>query len=105
MAGKPKTKKPRKQMCVDCCKRRARENHHVIPRCEGGTETIPLCRECHVARHVKENEWARWGQKGGKKTAKNKMNWIPNLKQYRSLNQDLELFDYGSFETEVEFVL
>lgn len=56
--------------CTDCGKNcRKMQKHHVPPRCEGGTETIPLCYKCHKARHVKHNDFVRWGRKGGKRTA------------------------------------
>jgi hypothetical protein len=103
--AKKQNQKPRKPICADCSKRRASENHHVIPRCEGGTETIPLCRSCHVARHVRESDFARWGQLGGKKTAANKMNWIVNLKQYRPKDIDVTIGLFDNLPFTVENVL
>jgi hypothetical protein len=33
------------------CGRPASEWHHVVPRSEGGTKTVPLCGECHGKAH------------------------------------------------------
>jgi hypothetical protein len=27
-------------------------DHHLVPRCKGGTQTATLCRDCHRAVHV-----------------------------------------------------
>ena len=74
----------RRAICSDCGRKTTIELHHEPPRCEGGTETIPLCRRCHMARHVRCNDFARWGQRGGQKTAANPANWKRNLKQFRA---------------------
>lgn len=71
------------QRCADCGKRCKPQKHHDPPKCEGGTNTIDLCRRCHVRRHCANNDWARWGQKGGKQTAKDPNNYRRNLKQYQ----------------------
>lgn len=26
--------------------------HHVVPKCRGGTDTVPLCRPCHRQVHA-----------------------------------------------------
>lgn len=74
----------KKAICTDCGKRTYVEQHHEPPRSQGGINTIPLCRACHTARHCANNDWAKWGQLGGKKTAANPDNWKRNLKQYQT---------------------
>lgn len=76
-----------RQPCTDCgCLTSRLDFHHEPPRCEGGTRTVPLCRDCHVARHSERGDWKRWGRKGGQRTAANPENWMRNLKQYRTAN-------------------
>lgn len=72
-------------MCIDCGRKVTKvQYHHEPPRCEGGMTTVPLCRNCHVARHAANNDWARWGSIGGQITAaKHPELWKQNLKQYR----------------------
>ncbi len=33
------------------CSGEADHEHHVIPRCRGGTRTVPLCVRCHGLAH------------------------------------------------------
>ena len=33
------------------CSGKADHEHHVIPRCRGGTRTVPLCVRCHGLAH------------------------------------------------------
>lgn len=73
-------------VCVDCGASENIDYHHVVPKSEGGTETIPLCKTCHRERHKRQGDFARWGRKGGKKTAANPLNWLKNLKQFRDKN-------------------
>jgi hypothetical protein len=39
--------------CFECGKP-AQNRHHVVPKCKGGTKTIPLCLECHGKVHDKD---------------------------------------------------
>lgn len=79
-----RNKNKRKGICIDCNQYTTIEQHHYpIPRCEGGTNTISLCKKCHIARHVQANDFARYGQKGGKVTGANPANYKRNLKQYQ----------------------
>jgi len=39
------------------------QEHHVIPRSEGGTETICLCQACHTEYHSDNGDFQRWGRK------------------------------------------
>jgi hypothetical protein len=78
--------------CADCGHRCYVEEHHEPPRCEGGTETVPLCHTCHIARHCRRSDFARWGQRGGKATAQNPLNWLPKLKQFRNVDWGTSLY-------------
>lgn len=79
-----RNKNKRRGVCACCGGTCYVELHHEPPRSEGGTETIPLCMPCHIARHVQTNDYARWGQQGGKATAERHPHvWRRNLKQYR----------------------
>ncbi len=33
------------------CNAKAEHDHHVIPRCRGGSKTVPLCLRCHGLAH------------------------------------------------------
>ena len=41
---------PSGNRCFECG-RPAKHNHHVVPRSFGGTQTVPLCYECHGKVH------------------------------------------------------
>ena len=51
------------------CKRRVRKcdlnYHHITPKSEGGIETAPSHRSCHIAHHSKEGHFRSWGRIGG----------------------------------------
>lgn len=36
--------------------------HHVVYRSQGGTETQPAHKACHVALHSSRNDFRAWGQ-------------------------------------------
>ena len=57
--------------------------HHVIYRSQGGTETAPMHQACHVALHSSRNDFARWGKQGGQKAALS-MRWAFNLRHVRT---------------------
>jgi hypothetical protein len=57
--------------------------HHVIYRSQGGTETQPTHKACHVALHSSRNDFAKWGKQGGKKAALT-MRWAFNLRHVRT---------------------
>ena len=57
--------------------------HHVIYRSQGGTETEPMHKACHVTLHSSRNDFAEWGRIGGKKAALS-MRWAFNLRHVRS---------------------
>lgn len=39
-----------KAICFECGKP-AEYEHHVVPKCKGGTKTVPLCSTCHALIH------------------------------------------------------
>ena len=53
--------------------------HHFTYRSQGGTETQPTHKACHVALHSSRNDFRVWGQQGGKQSAKT-LRWAFNLK-------------------------
>jgi transcriptional regulator of acetoin/glycerol metabolism len=65
------------------CGRAASNLHHVIPKCLGGTKTVPLCLECHGKVHgrdmVRMARLVRAGQeaarRNGKKWGGSKPGW------------------------------
>lgn len=68
------------QLCHFCSKTVRRPHyHHLKPKSEGGVKTVPAHRKCHVAHHVANNHFARWGQRGGKRSALNG-HWVRNLR-------------------------
>lgn len=68
------------KLCYFCQKPcRRPQFHHLKPRSEGGIRTVPAHRKCHVAHHVANNDFARWGQRGGQRSAQNG-HWINTLR-------------------------
>jgi hypothetical protein len=57
--------------------------HHPIYRSNGGTDTQPTHKACHVALHSLRNDFAEWGRIGGKISAASKR-WAFNLKNVRT---------------------
>lgn len=68
------------------CRRMARHEHHIVPRCMGGSDDgfnlEKLCEVCHRAHHSERGDFARWGKMGGTVTASRGTS-IPNLKQFQ----------------------
>lgn len=73
------------------CRRKATNLHHQQYRSEGGSDDpnnlVPYCAEHHKLVHSQRGDFARWGQKGGKRSALT-LKFLNNLKQYRD-NPDL----------------
>jgi len=40
------------------CGNAADHHHHVVPKCRGGTQTVPLCTSCHAAAHHRDKAMA-----------------------------------------------
>ena len=45
-------------------------NHHVTPKSEGGTATVPTHKSCHVTHHSSQGHFRRWGKRGGQISAR-----------------------------------
>ena len=72
-------------ICHFCARRIPRaelHNHHPIPRSEGGVDTVPVHKSCHVAHHSKEGHFRTWGQAGGRLSALTRR-WAFTLKGVR----------------------
>jgi hypothetical protein len=69
-------------------------HHHVIYRSQGGTETEPAHRECHVRLHSSRNDFREWGRKGGLETARLGW-WIWNLKRGANPPDPLRHIPFG----------
>lgn len=47
--------------CSQCNSTELVENHHVIPKADGGVdETLPLCLSCHLKLHGINGDFKRW---------------------------------------------
>ena len=57
--------------------------HHPVPRSDGGIETEPTHRACHIAHHSTSGDFKSWGRLGGKVSALSRQ-WAFNLKGVRS---------------------
>jgi hypothetical protein len=44
-------------------------NHHVRPKSEGGTATVPTHKSCHINHHSTEGHFRAWGRIGGQISA------------------------------------
>jgi hypothetical protein len=58
-------------------------HHHVVYRSNGGTETQPTHKACHVALHSSRNDFRVWGRRGGQISALSKQ-WSFNLLNVRN---------------------
>jgi hypothetical protein len=58
-------------------------NHHVTYRSQGGTETKPTHKACHVALHTVRGDFKEWGRIGGQISALSKQ-WSFNLLNVRT---------------------
>jgi hypothetical protein len=58
-------------------------DHHVVYRSQGGTQTQPTHDRCHVALHSTRGDFRRWGQVGGEISALSKQ-WAFNLLNVRT---------------------
>lgn len=74
------------------CKRVANIAHHIIRRCNGGSDDVenlmPLCFYHHHKIHAAAGDWARWGRRGGIETASNSENWLRNLSWAKIMNNE-----------------
>ena len=50
-------------LCGKYC--RVLERHHTLGRKRDKNTYILICRECHVKLHQSNNDFQRWGRKGG----------------------------------------
>jgi hypothetical protein len=56
--------------------------HHVVYQSQGGTETQPTHKACHVALHSSRNDFKVWGRRGGQISALSRQ-WAHNLRNVR----------------------
>ena len=54
-------------------------HHHVIYRSQGGTETAPTHKACHVRLHSEQNDFREWGRRSAQTRR-----WAFNLKNVRT---------------------
>ena len=68
------------------CRRKARHQHHLEYRCDGGNDSpdnlIHLCDKCHRQIHMDAGDFRKWGKLGGQITAQKGVS-IPNLVQFQ----------------------
>ena len=57
--------------------------HHPVYRSQGGTETRPTHKRCHVALHHARGDFKSWGRIGGQISALSKQ-WSFNLLNVRT---------------------
>jgi hypothetical protein len=81
------------------CNRRIRagdlNNHHVKPRSEGGTATVPTHKSCHVTHHSSQGHFSHWGKTGGQISARTCL-WAFTLRGVR---------DHPAYEMHRQFYL
>jgi hypothetical protein len=73
--------------------------HHPEYKSNGGTETEPTHKECHVEFHSINNDFKQWGKIGGRISALSKR-WSFNLLDVREhpahqVNRDFYLMNYA----------
>jgi len=61
----------------------ALDRHHPVYRSNGGTETEPMHKACHIALHSSRNDFRTWGRRGGQVSALSRQ-WAYNLRNVRS---------------------
>ena len=55
--------------CNRSIAKRQLHQHHLTPKCEGGTETAPVHKSCHINHHSREGHFRKWGRMGGQLSA------------------------------------
>jgi hypothetical protein len=58
-------------------------DHHIVYRSRGGTETAPAHQHCHVNHHSTSGDFKSWGRIGGQITAITRR-WSFNLRNVRN---------------------
>lgn len=53
--------------------------HHPLPKSQGGIETKPTHKDCHIEHHSTNGDFRTWGRQGGIITAATKR-WSLNLR-------------------------
>ena len=61
----------------------ALDMHHPVYRSNGGSETTPTHKACHIALHSSRSDFAHWGRIGGQLSALSRQ-WAYNLRNVRS---------------------
>ena len=80
--------------CHQPVSRRTLNQHHIILKSEGGTETVAAHKRCHVKHHSQQSDYQRWGRKGGETTAQ-RLYWIFNLRRGRQPADPLRWIPFG----------
>jgi hypothetical protein len=57
--------------------------HHPLPKSQGGIETQPTHKDCHVEHHSNSGDFREWGRIGGQISALSKQ-WAFNLRNVRN---------------------
>ena len=57
--------------------------HHPVYACNGGTETAPTHKRCHVELHRSRGDFKTWGRIGGEISALSRQ-WAFNLLNVRT---------------------
>jgi hypothetical protein len=57
--------------------------HHPVYKSNGGRDTKPAHKDCHVSHHSEQGDFRDWGRAGGKLSALTKR-WALNLKNVRT---------------------
>ena len=83
--------------CEKPIAKRDLNQHHVIPRSEGGQEIAPAHRQCHVRHHSEQGDFKKWGRKGGLTTAARGW-WIFNLRRGLKPADPLRWIPFGRAE-------
>lgn len=79
-----------------CFIRQAELNyHHVVPKSQGGKDTVPSHKSCHIAHHSRNDHFRHWGRMGGQLSALTRQ-WAFNLKHVK---------DNPAFEMDRQFYL
>lgn len=72
-------------VCYFCDRNVARDElnyHHPTPKSEGGVDTVPAHKSCHIAYHIREGHFRAWGKLGGQFSAITR-HWAFTLKNVK----------------------
>lgn len=81
--------------CFECGSIESIHQHHVVPKCKGGTKTIPLCELCHAkvhGDHMLKIQKLAWVSRKKKRIERKQLGLPDNTGRPVGTNEDISKF-------------